>query len=258
MPFSATRIFVEETSLVAKPPVSSAELEARLAARLAALGVAPVRTLEEERAMIPMGSAIPALGQEVVAFGGAAGTVHPSTGYLVARALEQAPLVAGAAAPALRRGDAAAARAAAWGALWPADALRQRDFMNLGMEQLCRLGPEQLRAFFRAFFALPQPLWGGFLSWRLTGLGHLFMGVSLLARHAAKLDLVAVTVPHLPEYLANFAGRGGPPAPGVYARREWSPEGRVPGVVEERRAAPGAEEGAEEGEEGAAVRRVVL
>ena len=80
MPFSPTRIFVEETSLVAKPPVSSAELERRLEARLAGLGVRVVAVLEDERAMIPMGSAIPALGQRVVPFGGAAGTVHPSTG----------------------------------------------------------------------------------------------------------------------------------------------------------------------------------
>ena len=154
---------------------------------------------------------------------------------MVARALEQAPLVAAAAAPPLARGDAAAARDAAWAALWPADVLRQRDFMNLGMEQLCCLGPRELRDFFRAFFALPQPLWGGFLSWRLTGVGHFFMGVSLLALHAAKATLVAVTLPHLPEYLVNFARRGAPlEARRLYADAAWAPEGGVPGVVEER------------------------
>jgi lycopene beta-cyclase len=39
MPFSATRIFLEETSLVARPAVPFAELKRRMDARLAHLGI---------------------------------------------------------------------------------------------------------------------------------------------------------------------------------------------------------------------------
>ena len=42
---------------------------------------------EEEFCYIPMGGALPDLTQRVVAVGGAAATVHPSTGYQLCRML---------------------------------------------------------------------------------------------------------------------------------------------------------------------------
>ena len=39
MPFSATRVFLEETSLVARPAVPFPELKRRLDARMAHLGI---------------------------------------------------------------------------------------------------------------------------------------------------------------------------------------------------------------------------
>ena len=51
---------------------------------------------EEEFCAIPMGGCLPARPQRVVGVGGTAGMVHPSTGYMVARVLGAAPMVADA------------------------------------------------------------------------------------------------------------------------------------------------------------------
>lgn len=48
------------------------------------------RIEEEEFCFIPMGGAIPVRAQRVVAFGGALGLVHPSTGYQICRAMAAA------------------------------------------------------------------------------------------------------------------------------------------------------------------------
>jgi len=83
MPFSPTRVFLEETSLVARPAVGFAELRARLRARLAHLGVVVTAVEEEECCLIPMGGVLPRLPQRVLGIGGTAGMVHPSTGALL-------------------------------------------------------------------------------------------------------------------------------------------------------------------------------
>jgi hypothetical protein len=80
MPFSPTRVFLEETSLVARPALGFAELRARLRARLAHLGVVVTAVEEEECCLIPMGGVLPRLPQRVLGIGGTAGMVHPSTG----------------------------------------------------------------------------------------------------------------------------------------------------------------------------------
>ena len=80
MPFSPTRVFLEETSLVARPAVGFPELRARLRARLAHMGVFVTAIEEEEYCLIPMGGVLPRLPQRVLGIGGTAGMVHPSTG----------------------------------------------------------------------------------------------------------------------------------------------------------------------------------
>ena len=55
MPFSPTRIFLEETSLVARPAIAFPELKARLEARMAHLGIRVKSIEEEEYCLIPMG-----------------------------------------------------------------------------------------------------------------------------------------------------------------------------------------------------------
>ena len=91
MPFSPTEVFLEETSLVARPAVGFEELRERLERRLEHLEIRVRKIHEVERCLIPMGGALPRLPQRTVGVGGAAGMVHPSTGYMVARALGAAP-----------------------------------------------------------------------------------------------------------------------------------------------------------------------
>ena len=80
MPFSKTRVFLEETSLVARPAVSYEELKQRLDVRLEHLGIKVKGVQEEEYCLIPMGGVLPRLPQRVLGIGGTGGMVHPSTG----------------------------------------------------------------------------------------------------------------------------------------------------------------------------------
>jgi lycopene beta-cyclase len=244
MPFSPTLVFVEETSLVARPAVPFPELKARLEARLAWLGVTVKAVHEEEFCLIPMGGVLPVVPQRTLGLGGTAGQVHPSTGYMVSRALGAAPVLADAVVDALAAGlagrvaagaGAAAAAAAAaaatdgspsspspplppgldvdeaarraWASIWPVERKRQRAFFCFGMDVLLRLNLAETRQFFAAFFALPDPLWHGFLSARL-GFGQLIaFGLALFARssNAARADLLVKGLPGLVRMLAELA-----------------------------------------------------
>jgi hypothetical protein len=84
------RVFFEETSLVARPPMKFDECKRRMDLRLKHLGVKVLAVEEEEFCYIPMGGVLPKREQRVVAFGGALGLVHPSTGYQICRALAAA------------------------------------------------------------------------------------------------------------------------------------------------------------------------
>ncbi|CAN5710808.1 lycopene cyclase family protein [soil metagenome] len=170
MPLGEGRVFAEETVLVGRPAVPYELLERRLRLRLEALGMRPGRILEREECFIPMGGALPDLGQRVVGFGGAGGMVHPATGYLLTRVLADAPLLAEALAEALGAPGAephSAARAA-WEAIWPADRRRRRELYCFGMEALLRLDTPAVHAFFESFFSLPDAEWQGYLNDRLT------------------------------------------------------------------------------------------
>lgn len=156
MPFDEHRIFLEETSLVARPAVPFPELQARLAARLKHLGITVTDIEEEEFCLIPMGGVLPTNPQRVLGIGGTAGMVHPSTGYMVARMLGAAPTLGDAIVEQLMsvrdrecdaetlpgaRDEAEAEEMSAqvWAALWPVQRLRQREFFNFGMEVLLKL-----------------------------------------------------------------------------------------------------------------------
>lgn len=169
LPFPDGSVFVEETVLVGRPAVPFDALEARLRARLAARGVALPADGERERCWIPMGGALPSPRQRVVGFGGAAGMAHPATGYLLARTLADAPVLAAALADALGRpgGSPADAARVAWEALWPADRRRRHALFRFGMEALLRLDARDTRDFFAAFFQLPDADWRGYLDDRL-------------------------------------------------------------------------------------------
>ncbi|KAL3637184.1 Lycopene beta cyclase, chloroplastic [Castilleja foliolosa] len=202
MPFSENRIFLEETSLVARPGVSMKDIQERMAARLNHLGIR-VRSIEEdEHCVIPMGGPLPVLPQRVVGIGGTAGMVHPSTGYMVARTLAAAPVVADAIVRYLgcsERGILGNELSAeVWKDLWPIERRRQREFFCFGMDILLKLDLVSTRRFFDAFFDLEPRYWHGFLSSRLFLPELVGFGLSLF-RHASnesRLEIMAKgTVP---------------------------------------------------------------
>jgi len=170
MPLGRGRLFVEETVLVGRPAVPFPALERRLRLRMLSLGIPMTGVSEVERCWIPMGGPLPRRGQRVVAFGGAAGMVHPATGYMLARVLERAPEAAEAIARELGRSgaDPAAAAAAVWEAVWPEDRRHRHTVFCFGMEVLLRLSPEQNREFFAGFFRLARDDWEGYFSDRLS------------------------------------------------------------------------------------------
>lgn len=162
LPFGPNRVFVEETSLVARPPVPIELLEARLDRRLQVLGLQG-ETLEIERCAIPMGAPRPEPIGRLVAFGAAASMVHPATGYLLGQVFAALPRIrAGIPGPEAALAERIAA------AIWPKDRAKAHDLYRFGMEVLLELDPPGLRRFFQGFFALPEAEWAGYLSGRLS------------------------------------------------------------------------------------------
>ena len=96
LPNGTHRVFFEETSLVGRDErrLTFAECKKRAFHRLSHLGMKVFGVEEEEYCYIPMGGELPDLKQRVVAFAGAANTVHPSTGYQACRMLASATDVA--------------------------------------------------------------------------------------------------------------------------------------------------------------------
>ena len=224
MPFSPTKVFLEETSLVARPIVPFPELKARLDARMAHLGIKVKAIEEEEYCAIPMGGVLPKIPQRVIGVGGTAGMVHPSTGYMIARVLGAVPTVADAIVEQLsstadkavnaggKKGprteaEADLAAAAVWAAMWPVQRIRQREFFDFGMEVLLKLDLEETREFFSAFFSLSDFHWHGFLSSRLSFLELIGFGLSLFVHSSneARIDLLQKGLPGLVRMLSRLA-----------------------------------------------------
>ncbi|KAL9232622.1 hypothetical protein vseg_007711 [Gypsophila vaccaria] len=197
MPFSSDRIFLEETSLVARPGVPMEDIQRRMEARLRHLGIRVKRIEEDERCVIPMGGPLPVLPQRVVGIGGTAGMVHPSTGYMVARTLAAAPIVANAIVRYLgsenRRSSGIELSTGVWKDLWPIERRRQREFFCFGMDILLKLDLPGTRKFFDAFFDLEPRYWHGFLSSRLFLPELLVFGLSLFghASNSSRLEIMA-------------------------------------------------------------------
>ncbi|KAK4485497.1 hypothetical protein RD792_008156 [Penstemon davidsonii] len=195
MPFSSQRIFLEETSLVARPGLPMMDIQERMVARLSHLGIKVKSIEEDERCVIPMGGPLPVLPQRVVGIGGTAGMVHPSTGYMVARTLAAAPIVANAIVRYLGtersiRGNELSGEV--WKDLWPIQRRRQREFFCFGMDILLKLDLDATRRFFDAFFDLEPRYWHGFLSSRLFLPELLVFGLNLFyhASNTSRLEIM--------------------------------------------------------------------
>ncbi|QCD97026.1 lycopene beta cyclase, chloroplastic [Vigna unguiculata] len=196
MPFSSTKIFLEETSLVARPGLRMDDIQERMVARLRHLGIRVKSIEEDEHCVIPMGGPLPVLPQRVVGIGGTAGMVHPSTGYMVARTLAAAPIVANAIVQSLgsdRGLSGGDISAQVWKDLWPIQRRRQREFFCFGMDILLKLDLPATRRFFDAFFDLEPHYWHGFLSSRLFLPELLFFGLSLFsyASNTSRIEIMA-------------------------------------------------------------------
>ncbi|GGR63732.1 putative carotenoid cyclase [Deinococcus seoulensis] len=195
MHLGGDRYFVEETSLIARPAPTRQTLEARLHARLHAQGTPAREVLSEEWVSFPMNTAPPA-PDGVLAFGAAAGMVHPISGFQVAGALRDAPTLADAIAGALR--DGRDPTRAGWDALWPPERRAARAVHLLGVQALLNLPPRALPAFFAAFFALPPARWHAFLDPR-TPPGPLARTMLRLFAHApvhVRLPLARAALRH--------------------------------------------------------------
>lgn len=170
MPLGPDLVFVEETVLVSRPPLSLPILQDRLQRRLSSLGLLRYDVEAEERCYIPMGAPPPRGPQRVVPFGAAAGMVHPATGYQLDRALALAPALAEVLAAGLEAGASPGAVAASgWEAVWPRARRRLWAVYGFGMEVLLDLDGAGLRAFFHTFFSLEAEVWGRYLGGTATG-----------------------------------------------------------------------------------------
>ena len=229
MPFSNTQVFLEETSLVARPGLEFDDLKVKLKQRLERLGVKVTRVEEEEYCLIPMGGVLPAFPQRTLGIGGTAGMVHPSTGFMVAKTMRSANVLVDAIFEALRAGksgmDAAdfvdesipandstlfSAKSASediWKKVWTEEDLRVRTFMCFGMETLMELDIKGTRQFFKTFFNLPRDVWGGFLSWNIGPTGLLSLGIALFVsfNNYMRYTFVTSALPFMGSFFANFA-----------------------------------------------------
>ncbi|WP_230467539.1 lycopene cyclase family protein [Lujinxingia vulgaris] len=194
--------FVEETALVTREPLPFDALETRLRARLNERGALPTEILEVEHCLIPMGGELPGLEEgapPIVAFGAAAGFVHPATGYSLAHSLRTGAPLADLLTEALKRElppeDIARS---ALGLMWPPPARRARALYELGQEAVLEMNTTRLTAFFDTFFSLPDADWQGYMAatlppsrlaavmWRVFGQATNPLRLHL-ARHALRV-----------------------------------------------------------------------
>ena len=159
------RYFVEETVLVEEEPTAMKLLEERLYARLEERGVEVLEVLSEERCHIPMGTSLPDFSQPMLAFGAAAGFVHPSTGYQIGRMLHDAGPLAEIIADGFEHRESRKAIARrGWSAIWPQPLMRARKLLVFGRDVLTKLDEARLSSFFDTFFGLPDEQWRDFMS----------------------------------------------------------------------------------------------
>lgn len=167
LPVSDRLIFVEETSLVSRPPLNFETLESRLADRLEHMGIVPLQILEKEYCQFPMGLPLPREDQNILAFGAAASMVHPATGYQLAHALRLAPQLAENLRESLDSKMPEKAVENGWNLLWPKGKRQSWELYQFGMDFLVARNAPDTRKFFEAFFQQNEEQWQGYLSGNL-------------------------------------------------------------------------------------------
>lgn len=160
------RYLVEETSLIARPAPTQADLKKRLIKRLAAQGTPILQIETDEWVSFPMNAQVPP-ANHILAFGSAAGMIHPISGFQVAQAFQKAPALAQVVAQALEKKENAAL--AGWEYLWPQPLRHARAVQNICVQALLNMSAVQFAPFFQLFFNLPTTSWQAFLSAQTTG-----------------------------------------------------------------------------------------
>lgn len=210
MPFDSNLIFLEETSLVCRPALPYMEVKQRMAARLKHLGIGVKRILEDEKCFTLIGGPLPRIPQSVMAIGGSSGEIQPATGFMLAKTMALAPVVAGAIVECLGsttkiRGKALYGKV--WNSLWPLNRRCEREAYTFGMETLIRLDLDGIRRMFDTFFDLDSHYYYGFLSSRLTleELTSFAKDVFCCASAPTKFDIITKCPPLLIRMVGNIA-----------------------------------------------------
>ena len=161
LPFTGTRVLVEDTTFGDTPHFDPAQLRKRVEGYLAARGQAGWRVLREESGALPMpwSGRSPNTSAPLVA-GYAGGWFHPATGYSFPAALRLAVAVASVPPEGAGRAVAALARRLAW-------RLRFGRFLNT---LLFRAVPPsgRWRVFARLYRSLPDAVFARFYSLTFT------------------------------------------------------------------------------------------
>jgi lycopene beta-cyclase len=164
IPIDGDRVLLEETCLARRPGLPLDMLAGRLRQRLVQAGV-PLDG-DEEFVRIPLDLPRP----RGLAFGAAAGMVHPATGFSLADSLRLAPAVAEALRDGLRISPRHALRAARH-EVWPPAARVVHTLRRFGLRALCDLPAPALPEFFELFFRLPTELQCAYTSARTDVIG---------------------------------------------------------------------------------------
>jgi lycopene cyclase-like protein len=180
LPIDDTKLFMEETVLIADQKYPIDKLRRRLELRLASLNLKVRKVHMEEKYSFPMGGPLPTLGQRIIGVGATARMVHPASGYMVGYTLRRIPDMVRALARGLRQrreeeeeagGDGTVPTFSldqvakeVWAANWTADRQRLNTIYSMGADVLAALDATALCDFFTAFFKLPTRSWCAFLS----------------------------------------------------------------------------------------------
>lgn len=174
LPFDDEHVFLEETSLAARPGMPIEQCRARLGVRCRQLGIEVREVLEVERCHIAMGGVPPRRPSDAtLPYGAAAGFVHPATGYSLIPSLRRAPLLAATLAEALEVGHGLGAAQAGFELMWPREARTCRRLYEHGLEVLLDFPLHRIQPFYDAFFAISDRQgvdWRGYMGDSLSPL----------------------------------------------------------------------------------------
>jgi len=171
LPFSSSRLLVEDTTFSRGPDLDTAAARARIAAYLRESGIVDYRLCREESGVLPMPWASPRpAAQETLAIGYRGGFFHPGTGYSLARGARVAERIASVLRdnPAELRAQAVAGALAECRDRWAVDDRFSRLLNRLAFTVV---PPGWLRRHvFERVYRLPQPTLERFYAGR-TSLG---------------------------------------------------------------------------------------